>query len=145
MYGAGLGVYDGQVWNTARNGIVPIVIGILLTRSNPIPDGSTWNSNLINKTNNRCSYQIHWRISYFCSSRIDAKVNDNYLYDTSIIEQFPPKPVGGTAGTFTLTASHVSLEPGSISPLLTSFNFYYIVRTFISSVSIYNVKNVMYQ
>ena len=41
MYGAGLGVYDGQVWNTARNGIVPIVIGILLTRSNPIPDGST--------------------------------------------------------------------------------------------------------
>ena len=71
---------------------------------------------------------------------VDAKANENYLYDTSIIEQFPPKPVGGTAGTFTLTASHVSLEPGSISPLLTSFNFYYIVRTFISSVSIYNVK-----
>ena len=75
---------------------------------------------------------------------VDAKANENYLYDTSIIEQFPPKPVGGTAGTFTLTASQVSLEPGSISPLLTSFNLYYIVRTFISSVSMYN-ENLMYQ
>ena len=122
--------------------MVPIVIGILLTRSNPIPDGSTWNSSLINKKTTDVHTKYTGELKNFL---IDAKTNDNYLYDTSIIEQFPPKPVGGTAGTFTLTASHVSLEPGSISPLLTSFNFYYIARTFISSVSIYNVKNVTYQ
>ena len=74
---------------------------------------------------------------------IDTKANDSYLYETSIIEQFPPKPVGGTAGTFTLTASHVSLEPGSISPLLTSFNFYCIIRIYISSVNIYNDVSVI--
>ena len=46
MYGGGFGIYVGQVWNTTRNGIVPMVIGILFTRSNPMPEGSTWNSSL---------------------------------------------------------------------------------------------------
>ena len=45
----------------------------------------------------------------------------SYWYFTLMIEQLPPSPVGGTAGTGIGTPSQDSLPPASISPLLASY------------------------
>ena len=52
-----------------------------------------------------------------------------YSYRTSMTEQVPPSPVGGTGGTINGTDSQYSVAPASISPFFTSCKSYFMFQT----------------